>query len=54
MKPTGWQPELEDIKRKITPRTRGIVLINPNNPTGSVCSRAMLEQIAELARRRII
>jgi alanine-synthesizing transaminase len=47
----GWQPELVDIQRKITPRTRGIVLINPNNPTGSVCSRAMLEQIAELARR---
>src|SRR5579859_7416988 len=47
----GWQPDLDDIKRKITPRTRGIVLINPNNPTGSVCSRAMLEQIAELARR---
>ena len=47
----GWQPDIEDIKRKITPRTRGIVLINPNNPTGSVCSRAMLEKIAELARR---
>ncbi len=47
----GWQPDLDDIKRKITQRTRGIVLINPNNPTGSVCSRAMLEQIAELARR---
>ena len=47
----GWQPDLEDIKRKITPHTRGIVLINPNNPTGSVCTRAMLEQIAELARR---
>ena len=47
----GWQPDLDDIKRKITPRTRGIVLINPNNPTGSVCSRATLEQIAELARR---
>jgi alanine-synthesizing transaminase len=47
----GWQPDLDDIKRKITPRTRGIVLINPNNPTGSVCTRAMLEQIAELARR---
>jgi alanine-synthesizing transaminase len=47
----AWQPELDDIKRKITPRTRGIVLINPNNPTGSVCSRPMLEQIAELARR---
>jgi alanine-synthesizing transaminase len=47
----GWQPELADIKRKITPRTRGIVLINPNNPTGSVCTRAMLEAIAELARQ---
>lgn len=47
----GWQPDLIDIQRKITPRTRGIVLINPNNPTGSVCSRRMLEQIAELARR---
>jgi alanine-synthesizing transaminase len=47
----GWQPELADIKRKITPRTRGIVLINPNNPTGSVCTGAMLEEIAELARQ---
>jgi alanine-synthesizing transaminase len=47
----GWQPDLDDIKHKITPRTRGIVLINPNNPTGSVCTRGMLEQIAELARR---
>ena len=47
----GWQPDLMDIHQKITPRTRGLVLINPNNPTGSVCSRRMLEQIAELARR---
>ena len=47
----GWQPDLDDIKRKITPRTRGIVLINPNNPTGSVCTREMLGQIAELARQ---
>ncbi len=47
----GWQPDLIDIQRKITSRTRGIVLINPNNPTGSVCSRRMLEQMAELARR---
>jgi alanine-synthesizing transaminase len=47
----GWQPELDDIKSKITPRTRAIVLINPNNPTGSVCSRRMLEQIADLARQ---
>jgi alanine-synthesizing transaminase len=47
----GWQPELDDIKKKITPRTRGIVLINPNNPTGSVCTRTMLEQVADIARR---
>jgi alanine-synthesizing transaminase len=47
----GWQPELDDLQKKITPRTRGIVLINPNNPTGSMCTRAMLEQVAEVARR---
>jgi alanine-synthesizing transaminase len=47
----GWQPDLDDIKGKITPHTRGIVLINPNNPTGSLCTRPMLEQIAELARQ---
>jgi alanine-synthesizing transaminase len=47
----GWQPELPDIERKLTPRSRGIVLINPNNPTGSLCTRQMLERIADLARR---
>ena len=47
----AWQPELADIKKKITPRTRGIVLINPNNPTGSLCTRKMLEEVADLARR---
>lgn len=47
----GWQPDLIDVHKKIGPRTRGIVLINPNNPTGAVCSRRMLETIAELARR---
>jgi len=47
----GWQPDLFDVTRKITPRTRGIVLINPNNPTGAVCTRAMLGKIADLARR---
>ena len=47
----GWQPDLDDIRKRITPRTRGIVLINPNNPTGSVCTRKMLGEIAELARR---
>jgi alanine-synthesizing transaminase len=47
----SWQPDLIDVHKKIGPRTRGIVLINPNNPTGAVCSRRMLEAIAELARR---
>jgi alanine-synthesizing transaminase len=47
----GWQPDLLDVSRKITPQTRAIVLINPNNPTGAVCSRRMLESVAELARR---
>ena len=47
----GWQPELADIERKLTPRTRAIVLINPNNPTGSLCTRQMLEKIADVARR---
>ena len=40
----GWQPDLIDVQRKINSRTRAIVLINPNNPTGAVCSRRMLEQ----------
>jgi alanine-synthesizing transaminase len=47
----GWQPDLDDLERKITAGTRAIVLINPNNPTGAVCTREMLERIAELARR---
>jgi alanine-synthesizing transaminase len=47
----GWQPDLIDVHKKIGPRARGIVVINPNNPTGAVCSRRMLEAIAELARR---
>lgn len=45
-----WFPDIDDIKRKITDRTRGIVLINPNNPTGAVYSPELLEQIVELAR----
>ena len=47
----AWQPDLIDLQRKINSRTRAIVLINPNNPTGAICSRRMLEQLAELARR---
>ena len=47
----GWQPDLADIEAKINDKTRGIVVINPNNPTGSVCSRENLEGILEIAAR---
>ena len=47
----GWQPDIEDIASKINSKTRAIVLINPNNPTGSVCDRATLLGILELARK---
>jgi alanine-synthesizing transaminase len=46
-----WFPDLADIESKITPNTRGIVVINPNNPTGAVYSQELLEAIVELARR---
>ncbi|WP_062065535.1 pyridoxal phosphate-dependent aminotransferase [Cellvibrio sp. OA-2007] len=46
-----WFPDLADIESKITDRTRGIVVINPNNPTGAVYSQELLEAIVELARR---
>jgi len=45
-----WQPDLEDIRNKITPRTRAMVVINPNNPTGAVYETAMLEALIEIAR----
>ncbi|MGH1439578.1 MAG: pyridoxal phosphate-dependent aminotransferase [Cellvibrionaceae bacterium] len=45
-----WFPDIDDIKSKITPQTRGIVVINPNNPTGAVYSQELLEEIVELAR----
>ncbi|WP_027857664.1 pyridoxal phosphate-dependent aminotransferase [Marinobacterium jannaschii] len=45
-----WIPDLDDIRSKITERTRGIVIINPNNPTGAVYPKEVLEQILELAR----
>jgi len=47
----GWQPDLADMESKITPNTRGIVIINPNNPTGAVYSKDTLLQIVELARK---
>ena len=45
-----WYPDLEDIRSKVTPRTKGIVIINPNNPTGSLYPRAVLQEIVEVAR----
>ena len=48
---SGWFPDIADIESKISDKTRGIVVINPNNPTGSVYSKDVLEQIVELARR---
>lgn len=45
-----WQPDLDDIRAKVTPRTKAIVVINPNNPTGSVYTRETLEGIVEIAR----
>ncbi|QJA05800.1 aminotransferase class I/II-fold pyridoxal phosphate-dependent enzyme [Thermosulfurimonas marina] len=47
----GWQPDPEEIASRVNERTRGIVLINPNNPTGAVFSREVLAAIAEVARR---
>ena len=46
-----WYPDLDDIRSKITPKTRGIVLINPNNPTGAVYSRDFLLEVVEIARQ---
>jgi alanine-synthesizing transaminase len=46
----GWMPDLDDIRAKITPRTKGIVVINPNNPTGALYSDALLREIVEIAR----
>jgi alanine-synthesizing transaminase len=47
-----WLPDVNDIKRKITSRTRGIVIINPNNPTGAVYPLQLLEDIVTVARSR--
>ncbi|HUM83933.1 MAG TPA: aminotransferase class I/II-fold pyridoxal phosphate-dependent enzyme [Lachnospiraceae bacterium] len=48
---SDWNPDLEDIEKKITDRTKAIVIINPNNPTGAVYPRDILERIAEIARK---
>ena len=46
----GWLPDIEDIKAKITPHTKGIVVINPNNPTGALYPEDLLREIIEVAR----
>jgi len=47
----GWLPDLDDLRAKISARTKAIVLINPNNPTGAVYPRPLLEDLAEIARQ---
>jgi len=47
----GWMPSIDDIRAKITPNTKGIVVINPNNPTGALYSDDLLQQIVALARQ---
>lgn len=47
----GWFPDLDDIRSKITPNTKAILIINPNNPTGAVYSKELLQEIVEIARQ---
>ena len=47
---SNWYPDIEDIRSKITDKTKGIVVINPNNPTGALYPKSLLEQIVEIAR----
>jgi alanine-synthesizing transaminase len=47
----GWQPDLDDLRSKITERTKALVVINPNNPTGAVYTEPVLQEIAALARQ---
>ena len=47
----GWMPDLAEIERLVTPRTKGLVLINPNNPTGAVYSAELVRGFAEIAER---
>ena len=46
-----WNPDLADIEKKVTPRTKALVIINPNNPTGAVYDKEVLEGIVEIARK---
>lgn len=46
-----WYPDIQDIESKITPRTKAIVIINPNNPTGALYPREVLQEIVDVARK---
>lgn len=48
---SDWYPDLADMESKITPKTKAIVIINPNNPTGALYSKELLERIVDIARR---
>ncbi len=48
---SDWYPDIKDMESKITPKTKAVVVINPNNPTGALYPKELLEQIVELARR---
>ncbi len=45
-----WAPDLDDLRKKITPKTKAIVVINPNNPTGAIYSKEVLQEITAIAR----
>ncbi len=47
---SDWNPDLEDLRKKVSDKTKGIVIINPNNPTGALYPRELLEKIVDLAR----
>lgn len=49
---SDWYPDIDDIRSKITDKTKAIVIINPNNPTGAVYPKEILEQIAQIAREK--
>lgn len=48
----GWMPDVDDIRKKVTDKTRAILIISPNNPTGAVYSKETIEQICQIAREK--
>jgi len=45
----GWQPDIQDIRKKISKRTKGLIIINPNNPTGALYSKKVIKEILDIA-----